>query len=170
MKTQVIFLSIIIGLLSACSGPSPVENQPAASAVDVPERAGSVSDFEQIFTPEQADTLRAVLAELMDSRSIEVLVVTTDSALTFDGDLKAFTKELSRAWEPGKEVADRGMIITMSNDLGTMEVNVRKGMKETLNPAIMQAVFDSTMVPLMQEGEWYRGTLDGLRLLAKRLE
>jgi uncharacterized protein len=166
----------IILSLSCFSQKEEKENSkdtiPARSSI--PERpTGWVSDFENIFTPEERFVLDSLINSQEEKNSNEVAIVTLtlDSMLvnTFE-EFADFSMTLFNQWGIGKKEKQNGIGILISTNLRKIRIETGPGLIEKLTDEEAQNIIDTIILPEFKKGAYYAGTLNGLKAILNEIE
>jgi uncharacterized protein len=136
----------------------------------IPRPIGYVSDFESLFTPAQIDTLDNLLHAFEQRTTIEIAVITVDTSLTVAGNFDYFTLKTMDAWAVGKADKNNGMLIGISKTYRRIRIQNGAGLMKSLPNAGTKTIIDEAFLPYFRKGQYYEGTLNGLKTLMQRLE
>jgi len=135
----------------------------------LPKAAGYVNDFERLYTPDQKAYLEQLLAEFNDSTTIQIAVVTLDSTFTNNSDFDNYTLKLLRYWGVGQSGKNNGMLIGVSASLRQMRIQNGYGIEGVLSDSQTKKFVDNAFIPRFKEGNYYKGTLDGITAIMQFL-
>jgi hypothetical protein len=79
----------------------------------IPENKGYVTDYENLFTPEQNAQLTKILTDYEQKTSIEIAVLTVKD---FESDIADFAQKTATKWGLGKKGVDNGLLIIISKN------------------------------------------------------
>ncbi len=156
-------LSLLCVLVTATSAS-------AARRDTIPRPVGYVNDFEALFTPAQIDTLDNLLHAFEQRTTIEIAVITVDTSLTMAGNFDYFTLKTMDAWAVGKADKNNGMLIGISRVYHRVRIQNGAGLMKLLPNTGTKTIIDEAFLPYFRKGQYYEGTLNGLRTLMQRLE
>ncbi|MBL7779200.1 MAG: TPM domain-containing protein [Chitinophagales bacterium] len=128
-----------------------------------PAPVGWVTDFEQLFTAAEADTLNRLLAAFEKQTGNEMAVVTLDTFCVTKDLFAALSLHLANEWGVGKKGKDNGVLIALSRGHRQVRVNVGDGLLPLLPDAQTKQLIDEVMIPYFKNGQYYEGTLAGVR-------
>ncbi|MEJ7611148.1 MAG: TPM domain-containing protein [Ferruginibacter sp.] len=138
-----------------------------AEELPVPDPIGLVSDFGNVFTPGQEDTLSAIIKTLKDSTGDEIAIVAWDTLHLVPEEMDAYVQKLTEAWEIGEKNKTNGIIIAFSVQLRKIKIeNSTGGLTEKEAWQIVHKI----MLPYFAQKNFYGGTLMGLQAVIKILK
>lgn len=149
-------LSIVIAslVLSSC-GPSQKQ---APEIEKFPEQAGTVNDFENIFSDKEEKNLDSLMKHFEKHTNVEIAVVTVDSAITTLEDFNSYTLRLANAWEIGKKDTRNGILIGISASYQRVRINNGFGVNRDLSSVKTKNILHEIMFPELRKGNYYEGT------------
>lgn len=80
----------------------------------IPKSKGYVSDYENIFTPEQNAALTKLLTEYENETTIEIAILTVPD---FESDIDDFAQKTATEWGVGKKGVNNGLLIVLSKNI-----------------------------------------------------
>ncbi len=138
-----------------------------AEELPVPDPVGLVSDFGNVFTPGQEDTLSAIIKILKDSTKDEIAIVAWDTLHLVPQEMDAYVHKLTEAWEIGEKNKTNGIIIAFSVQLRKIKIENSTG---GLSDKEAWDIVHKTMLPYFAQKNYYGGTLMGLQAVIKILQ
>ena len=157
----------MLAVLSVRATTGPVL---AVTRDTIPRPVGYVNDFEHIFTREQVDVLDSLLHDYERRTTIEIAVLTVDSSLTMSGNFDFFTLSTMNAWAIGKKETNNGILIGISRSFRKIRIQHGAGIEKVLPNADTKKIIGDAFIPFFKKGQYYEGTLNGLKTLMQRLE
>lgn len=136
----------------------------------IPRPVGYVNDFEHLFTPQQVDTLDSLIRDYQRRTTIEIAVLTIDTSLTLPGNFDFFTLETMSAWGVGAKGKNNGILIGISRSFRKIRIQDGGAIEKQLPNADVKKIIDEAFIPFFRKGQYYEGTVSGLRTLMQRLE
>ena len=138
----------------------------SAEEMPIPDPAGLVSDFGNVFTPGQRDTLSAIINTFKDSTKDEIAIIAWDTLHLIPEDFPAYIKKIGDDWQLGEENKNNGIIIAFSAQLKRIRIhNVNGGLGEKDSYDIIHKI----MSPYFANKSYYAGTLAALQAVIKKL-
>jgi len=150
---------------------SLLATQPVLAAIrdTVPRPVGYINDFELLFTQGQIDTLDNLLHDFEQRTTIEIAVLTIDSSLTMAANFDVFTLRTMGAWGIGKKEKNNGILIGISRSFRKIRIQNAAAIEKMLPNAETKKIIDEAFIPFFKKGQYYEGTLNGLKTLIQRL-
>jgi uncharacterized protein len=136
----------------------------------IPEPFGYVNDFENLFTHNERQTLDSLLQDFDKRTTIQIAVITIDTAMTTKDSLDAFTLKLANSWGVGQKDKNNGVVVGISRAYRKMRIQNGYGIEKILTDAETKRIIDTAFVPGFRDADYFRGTLTGLQSLMKILE
>jgi uncharacterized protein len=135
----------------------------------VPPATGYITDWENLFSDAQEAHIDSVLAEFEAKTSIQIAVVTIDSAMANAAEFDSVTLKIANAWGVGQKEKNNGLVIGISNGLQLMRIQTGSGLMQKLPDEETQKIVDKDFLPHFEQGHYYKGTLEGLQALMTKL-
>ena len=137
-----------------------------AEDMPIPEPTGLVSDFGNVLTQGQEDTLTAIIKTFHDSTKDEIMIVAWDTLHLVPEDMDAYVHKIAGNWQIGEENKINGIIIAYSVQLRKIRVeSVTGGLTEKESWEVVHKI----MLPYFANKNYYGGTLAGLNAVIKKL-
>jgi uncharacterized protein len=133
----------------------------------LPSPQGFVSDFAGVISASTRQQLTSLLQELKEKTSAEIAVVTVDTTQplsTFD-----YAMKIAETWKPGAKGRDNGVVFLVAVKDRKMFVVTGYGVEGALPDGKVGAIQDEYILPAFKRGEYARGILDGVRVMASVL-
>lgn len=175
MKTRKTLLLLAAFIIAAFLHPSVLRGQDSTiheyTLEEVPnvkvENNTLLSDPEHIISAEYADSINFVLKKMEDSLKLQCAVVVLPNIE--GGDATSFGYELFNKWGIGNKGTDKGVLMLLITGEGVREIKFETGygMEGILPDAICKRIQTQIMVPLMKEGNYGAGVLEGVRAVYK---
>ncbi|MCX5800486.1 MAG: TPM domain-containing protein [Candidatus Eisenbacteria bacterium] len=147
---------------------SALDSRPGvALAQEYPEPVGFVNDFAGVVNEEIRARIEAIAAEVKQKTGAEIVVVTVKT--TGGIDIHDYAVELFTKWKIGKKGRDDGLLIVAATDDRKLWIKTGYGLEETIPDAVASQVYRNVLVPLFREGEYGRGLLSAVQVLAARI-
>ncbi|MBG0791656.1 MAG: TPM domain-containing protein [Desulfovibrionaceae bacterium] len=131
----------------------------AAPALDVPAYKGRVNDYADMISPETEQRINAALAQLEQTDSTQVAVLTIPS---LEGDsLEEFSIRVADAWKVGQKDADNGAILLVSKNDHKIRIEVGYGLEGVLTDVLSGQIIDRIISPSFKAGDFDQGFAQG---------
>lgn len=128
----------------------------------MPEPEGWVSDFDNIFTDDQKQSLDSLISDIELRTSIEFAIVTIPVDATVEERFDELTLHIARTWGVGKKEMNNGVLIGISVGYRRLRIQTGLGIEPVLTNEITQNIIDQVFVPAFKGGNYYKGTFDGI--------
>ncbi|MEK6893538.1 MAG: TPM domain-containing protein [Nanoarchaeota archaeon] len=127
-----------------------------------------VNDFAKILSVGETGELRAVLQQVREQTTAEVVVVTVDSISPLD--VRQYGIELASKWKIGKADKSNGLLILYAVKEKKIGAEVGYGLEGVLNDAKVGRMLDDYYVPNRDSGNVTFGIISFVKETAKYLE
>jgi uncharacterized protein len=140
----------------------------------IPEKpTGWVSDFENIFTPEERFVLDSLIKAQEEKNSNEIAIVTLtleSKSITTSGEFDNFSLTLFTKWGVGKKEKNNGIGILISTNLRKIRIETGTGLIGKLTDEEAKKIIDTIIIPEFKKGAYYTGTLNGLKAVLNEID
>ena len=106
----------------------------------IPETKGFVTDYENLFTPEQNRELTKLLSDYESQTSIEIAVLTVSN---YESDISDFAQKTAEKWGVGKEGLNNGLLIIISKNKRILRTETGYGLEGYLPDGWLRLQGDS---------------------------
>lgn len=106
----------------------------------IPVSKGFVTDYENLFTPEQNAELTKILTDYEQATSVEITVLTVKD---FDSDIADFAQKTATKWGIGKKDINNGLLIVLSKNKGVLRSQTGYGLEGYLPDGWLKLQGDS---------------------------
>jgi len=135
----------------------PVEG---ANALDVPKLRGRVNDTAGILSASTQKQLDAVLADLEQTDSTQIVVLTLPS---LEGEnLEAFSIRVAETWKIGQKGLDNGAVLLVALKERKIRIEVGYGLEGRLTDLAAGRIIRNVIVPRFKTGDFDQGIADGV--------
>ena len=126
---------------------------PAITALPQPE--GFVNDFADMLSPEEENSLEALIGALEKETTAEIAIVIIPS---LEGSSREeYAVELFEQWGIGKEETDNGLLILVALKEQKWKIEVGYGLEGVITDARAGRVARNYIVPNFREGNYFQG-------------
>ena len=125
-----------------------------------------VSDFAEMYTPEQEQLLNSRISEYEKKTSIEIAVITVDTLR--DQSIEQYAYEQFNRIGVGKKGADNGLLIVFSLKDRASRIEVGKGMEPFYTDYEADLDLD-VLKPHFRKSNYYDGTIETINSVINRL-
>jgi uncharacterized protein len=137
----------------------------AAAALEVPALRGRVNDYGGMLSPEAERRIEALLKELEEKDSTQVVVLTVAS---LDGDsLEDVSIRVAERWKIGRKGFDNGAILLIARDDRKVRIEVGYGLEGRLTDLMAGRIIRDRIVPEFRAGRFDEGVLNGVVAMAE---
>jgi uncharacterized protein len=136
-----------------------------AAALKVPTLKGRVNDYGGMLPPEAEARIEALLKELEEKDSTQVVVLTVPS---LDGDsVEDFSMRVAERWKIGRKGFDNGAIMVIARDDRKVRIEVGYGLEGRLTDLTAGRIIRDRIVPEFRAGRFDQGLLNGVVALTE---
>lgn len=136
----------------------------------LPRPVGYVNDFENLFSPEEEQSLDSLILAFENKTTIQIAVITFDTSMTTADSLEPLTRRMANIWGVGQKDKNNGVTIGISREYRRMRIENGYGIEKVLTDAETKQIIDTAFIPGYREGKYFEGTLNGLKALMTILE
>lgn len=131
---------------------------------EIPKCKGFVSDYENIFTPQQENEITRVLNDYERQTSVEIYVLTVPD---FESDIADFAQNVATEWGVGKEGVDNGLLIVVSKNKQVLRTQTGYGLEGYLPDGWLKHTGDS--IGIKYPGQYYEGLMVYISQIKERI-
>ncbi len=129
--------------------------------VHLQDRTRYVSNPDGILSSQAVSVMDKILYDLEQKTGIETLVVAVEEIE--GGDCFEFAYQLGKQNGVGKQGADNGLVILLVRGERCVQFATGYGIEGLLPDAICKRIQERTMFPLLRQGAWDEGMIEGIR-------
>jgi uncharacterized protein len=142
----------------------------SAYKIELPAKpAGWTSDYEQLFTKGQVDSLNSLISHFEAETSNEIAVVTIDRRWTTEDKFDSLVTDIGNYWGVGKKGKNNGIVLGISAGLRKIRISNGYGIEAKLSDNETKEIIDGTIIPYFKEGKFYEGVSRGLAKIMQQL-
>ncbi|NLA75789.1 MAG: TPM domain-containing protein [Deltaproteobacteria bacterium] len=132
-------------------------------SLEVPALKSRVNDYANILSPSTEAQLEAVLAELEQTDSTQIAVLTIPS---LEGEsIEDFSIRVADRWKIGQEKADNGAILLVSKNDRELRIEVGYGLEGKLTDLVSGRIIQYVIVPHFKRGDFDAGIISGVQAM-----
>lgn len=131
-----------------------------------PRPVGTGNDFEHIFSESEKKGLEDSIQYYFYSCDIIFVIVTIDSSMASKESFNQYVLDVSNKWGVGKSRKNNGILIGISKGMRIMRIQYGDGISKRLSDEKTQEFVDKIFIPFYKKGEFYLGTIVGMREVA----
>lgn len=140
--------------------------------VPVPELKARVTDQINLLTPQQRDSLEAVLADYETKTGSQIAVLLISS--TAPEPIEQYSIRVTDAWKLGRKGVDDGVLLLVAKDnpssLRRMRIEAGRGVQGSLTDAQSKRVLQDVIAPHFRNNDYYGGLAAGVSAIATLLD
>jgi len=183
------FYKIIIAAIFCCqlffNSCKPTSPSPGKTGVDsgdtilnafkhffndtLPAPKNYVSDYENIFTPAEEDSLNRLIASFEKETTNQVAVVSFDTTMISKQNFDPLTLQLARVWGIGQKEKNNGILIGICAGYKKMRIQNGTGIEKVLSGEATKAIVDSSFIPFFKQSDYFNGTVTGIHAIIQYL-
>lgn len=157
IRRRALGLALALALLWGFLAAAPT------AALQVPKLGGRVNDFAGLLTPATVQQLDSILAQLEQTDSTQIVVVTIPS---LEGDsLEDFSMRLAEQWKIGQKQLDNGAILLVAVAERKVRIEVGYGLEGKLTDLTAGRIIRGVMAPQFRAGDFNQGVVAGVQAM-----
>jgi uncharacterized protein len=134
---------------------------------------GVVSDFENIFLPEQIHVLDSIVTTNEKETSNEIAIASLLIDTSKIKGLREFSKltlAYANKWGVGKKGLKNGVCIIFSVKARLIRIEVGYRLETKLTNSEAQQIIDAIIIPRFKKADYFEGVLEGLQAVIKEIK
>lgn len=136
----------------------------------IPPPVGYINDFDSIFSKAEIQELEKLLSDFENKTTIQIAVVTLDTLMTNADSLYRKTLKLANDWGVGRKDKNNGVLVGICKQCREMVIQNGRGIEKGLSDQETEQIIATGFVGNFMKGNFYEGTLVGLKTLIEALE
>jgi uncharacterized protein len=136
----------------------------------IPEPLGFVNDFENIFSAKQERYLDSMIGSFEKRTTIQIALITVDTSMVSRADFDDYIVKLANRWGVGQKEKRNGIAVGISKIYRHMRIANGYGIEKIMFYAQTKTIIDTAFLPYFKKGEYFQGTVSGLKAIMKKLE
>lgn len=136
----------------------------AVHAESAPRPTGWVSDLAGVVSSEYRDKIAALIKELEQKTSAEIMVITVNSIAPYDE--KSYARMIFDSWKPGKRGRDNGVLVLLAIKERRWRIEAGYGVEGILPDGLCGQIGRNYMVPFFKQEEYGKGLYNGVAAIA----
>jgi uncharacterized protein len=134
-----------------------------------PKPENYLSDYENIFTTVEEDSLNRLIHSYQKQTSNEIAVVSLDTAMVSKQNFDALTLQLARKWGIGQKEKNNGILIGICAGYRKMRIQNGTGIEKVLPDSVTKTIIDSSFIPYFKQADYFTGTVTGINAIIQHL-
>ncbi len=136
----------------------------------LPTPKNYVSDYDNLFTAKQEDSLNRLLNLFEKQTTIQFAVVSFDTATVQHHNFDELTLQLANAWGVGDKDKHNGILMGICAGYKKIRIQNGKGIEKILSNAATKNIIDSIIIPHYKQADYFAGTLQGVNAIIQKLQ
>ena len=129
-------------------------------ASTVPKLSGRINDYAGLIDPATERQLDAALAQLEQTDSTQIVVLTVAS---LEGSsIEQFAIRVAEQWQPGQKGLDNGVILLVAKKERKIRIEVGYGLEGELTDLVAARIIRNRIVPEFKAGRFDQGIIVGV--------
>lgn len=133
----------------------------AWAAPTFPALTGRIVDEANLLTPQQRAELNAQLADLEETSTDQVVVVTLNSLQGYP--IEDYGYQLGRHWGIGQKDEDNGVLLIVAPNERKVRIEVGRGLEPIMTDAMSSLIVHNAILPQFRQGNFAAGIEAGVR-------
>ncbi|MFI4914024.1 MAG: TPM domain-containing protein, partial [Steroidobacterales bacterium] len=133
---------------------------PAQGLQPVPKLEARVTDLTGTLTAGEQTQLEQKLADYEARKGAQIAVLLV--ATTKPEEIEQYSIRVVEAWKLGRKKTDDGVLLLLAKDDRDLRIEVGYGLEGVLTDATSRRIIDETIVPLLQQGQYFAGISAGV--------
>lgn len=132
----------------------------ASYAESIPRPHGWVNDFAEVVSADYRDKMDALIRELEQKTSAEIMVVTVASIAPYDE--KSYARMIFDSWKPGKRGRDNGVLVLLAVKERRWRIETGYGVEGILPDGLCGNIGRDYMAPYFKKDKYGEGLYSGV--------
>jgi uncharacterized protein len=128
-----------------------------------------VSDYENLFIPQQEDSLNHLINLFEKQSTNQIAIVSFDTAMVTKQNFDELTLRLANAWGVGDKHKNNGILIGICAGYKKIRIQNGKGIEKILSDSATKNIIDRSFIPYFKEADYFSGTLNGVKAIIQKL-
>jgi uncharacterized protein len=170
-----IFVVLTAAMVCSCKHPKKSDEIAATNTVNsfvekFPGPTGYINDYENLFSVKEKETLENLISDFEKKTTVEIAVITFDTAMLGTYSVDTFTLEIAKKWGVGKKDKNNGIVIGICSQYRKIRIENGYGIQNVLSNAETKELIDTSFIPFFKNADYFNGTLNGLKALMAKLD
>ena len=135
----------------------------------LPAPQNYVSDYENLFTPQQEDSLNHLINLFEKQTTNQIALVSFDTTMVTKQNFEELTLRLANAWGIGDKDKQNGILIGICAGYKKIRIQNGKGIEKILSNQATKNIIDSSFIPYFKAANYFSGTLNGVKAIIQKL-
>lgn len=125
---------------------------------------GLVADQEDIFSPQEEQSMESRLQKFSNETSNQIVVVSITEFC--EGDAAMTATKIGETWGVGQEEFDNGIVILISDAQRQTFIATGYGLEGAIPDATAKLIVDQEMIPAFKNGDYYDGVMNAVNVIS----
>lgn len=158
MKYDKLLLIFGFIFLFACkTKPDKIEK----SFDSLPEPIGAVSDYANLFTKPQIDSLTKIITNFEIKTTNQIAIITVNDIKPYT-DFNLFSVDISESFGIGQKDKDNGLSIVIAKNLRKIRISTGYRTEKIVDDWFCKKTIDSVILPEFIKDDYFKGIKNGL--------
>ena len=135
----------------------------------LPTAKNYVSDYDNIFTPQQVDSLNQLIHLFEKQTTHQIAVVSFDTAMVTKKNFEDLTLQLANAWSIGFKYQNNDILIGICTGYKIIRIQNSREVEKILSDFATKKIIDSNFIPYFKKGNYFSGTFNGVKAIIQQL-
>ena len=135
----------------------------------LPQPTGYVNDYENLYTDNEENLIDSLILDFEKRTTIQMAVITFDTTMTTKDSLEALTLRIAKFWGVGQKEKNNGVVIGICRGYRQVRIQNGYGIEKILTDRETKEIIDNAFIPGFREGNYFDGTVNGLKTLMTTL-
>lgn len=137
---------------------------------NVPDPTGFVSDFENLFSKSEIQTLDSMIMAFNKKSSIQIVVLTIDTLMIQSNQMNDFSRQTFKSWGLQATGGQNGILISLSRAYRNIRIETGSGVEQVLSDVDKKKIIQTAFIPSLSDSKYYKATYDGLVAIVNKLK
>ncbi len=137
---------------------------------NIPDPVGFVSDFENLFSKSEIQTLDSMIMDFNKKSSIQIVVLTIDTLMIQANQMNDFSRQTFKSWGLQATGSQNGILISLSRAYRNIRIETGSGVEQVLSDADKKKIIQTAFIPSLSDSKYYKATYDGLAAIINKLK
>lgn len=133
------------------------------------KQSGSVTDFENLFSPSEKESLIEVMKQFQNQTLTEIGLITLDDRKVSEDNFEEVALKVAENWGFGKYGSENWIIFAVSIDHQRISIQSGKALSQVITFDETGSISHNYIIPDYIEGNFFDGTIKGIAMLQKLL-
>lgn len=142
---------------------------PSSNFYVPPKAINWVSDFDNVFAPDQIDSLNSMIRKFESETTIEIAVVTIKNDWVAREKFDSLILVIHNTWGVGKKETKNGIVIGIGKAQRKIRISNGYGIEQRLSNDDTKLILDQKILPYFKADNYFEGVRQGLIAIMEKL-